>query len=412
MSPPRDRSFRSDGPSSQKSQAPRGKRPLPSAPAKDTPGIKNPYVRFRPLEKPKVQLHDTTLWDYPSQHYGKTTQGDPNYRGATPSHIVWNVVARFTKKGDLVVDPFVGSGTTLDVCRDLERRAKGFDLATTRQDVQIADARTALFTEVDPDTVHLVFMDPPYADNLTYSEDARCIGKRPFEDGTWSEAISKVLDGAMRALKVGGHIAIFVSDIMHVQHVKESVAGRSHNRIERRFGGLGVESARLALERGFTFVDHIAVVRRGKAMDDPRLKARAEEQSFMLRGFSHLLIFEKPAVLAKSNWKRSPAAAAAAAPWTDRSVPKPAHPPRSGSRSAKAKERAEGRAERGGDGAEREERAPARDPGTKRGGARPRSGGAARVPGGKPGAKPGKPGAKPRAKAGAKPAAKKKPKTR
>ena len=50
-----------------------------SAPAKDTPGIKNPYVRFRPLEKPRVALHDTTLWDFPSQHYGKTTQGDPNY---------------------------------------------------------------------------------------------------------------------------------------------------------------------------------------------------------------------------------------------------------------------------------------------------------------------------------------------
>jgi hypothetical protein len=326
MSPPRDRSFRSDGPSS-KSAAPRGKRPLPSAPAKDSPGIKNPYVRFRPLEKPRVQLHDTTLWDYPSQHYGKSIQGDPNYRGATPSHIVWNVISRFTKKGDLVVDPFVGSGTTLDVCRDLDRRGKGFDLATTRNDVVIADARTAMFTEVDADTAHLVFMDPPYADNLAYSDDVRCIGKRPFEDGTWSEAMGKVLDGAMRALKVGGHLACFVSDIMHVQQVKESIAGRSHNRVERRFGALGVEMARLALERGFTFVDHVAVVRHGKAMDDPRLKARAEEQSFMLRGFSHLLIFEKPAALVKNKWNRAPAAAAAAAPWTPRSAAtKPAPP--------------------------------------------------------------------------------------
>lgn len=297
------------------------KRAIPSAPAKDTPGIKNPYVRFRPLEKPRVALHETTLWDYPSQHYGKTTQGDPNYRGATPSHIVWNVVTRFTKKGDLVVDPFVGSGTSIDVCKDLDRRCKGFDLQTTRTDVTIADARTALMDHVDRETAHLVFMDPPYADNLAYSEDARCIGRRPFEDGSWSDAMGQVIDGALQALKPGGHLACFVSDILHVQQVKESVAGRSQDRVERRFGALGVDFARLALERGLVFVDHIAVVRRGKAMDDPRLRMRAENQSFLLRGFSHLMIFQKPLkAAAKAKWGRSPAAAAGAAPWTARAT--------------------------------------------------------------------------------------------
>jgi adenine-specific DNA-methyltransferase len=296
------------------------KRAIPSAPAKDTPGIKNPYVRFRPLEKPRVALHDTTLWDYPSQHYGKAQQGDQNYRGATPSHIIWNVLSRYTKKGDLVVDPFVGSGTTLDVCKDLERRSKGFDLQTSRSDVTIADARTALTEHVDRETAHLVFMDPPYADNLAYSDDARCIGKRAFEDGSWSEAMAQVVDGAMQALKPGGHLCCFVSDIMHVQQVKEVVAGRTHERVERRFGALGVDFARIALEKGFIFVDHVAVVRRGKALDDPRLKSRAEQQAFMLRGFSHLLIFQKPLKAAtKTKWGRSPTAAAAAAPWTPRS---------------------------------------------------------------------------------------------
>lgn len=297
------------------------KRAIPGAVAKDTPGIKNPYVRFRPLEKPRVALHETTLWDYPSQHYGKATQGDPNYRGATPSHIVWNVLTRFTKKGDLVIDPFVGSGTSIEVCKDLDRRCKGFDLQTTRTDVTIADARTALMEHVDRETAHLVFMDPPYADNLAYSEDPRCIGKRAFEDGSWSEAMGQVVDGAIQALKPGGHLACFVSDILHVQQVKESVAGRSQDRVERRFGALGVDFARIALEHGLVFVDHIAVVRRGKAMDDPRLRMRAEHQSFLLRGFSHLMIFQKPLKsAAKAKWARSPAAAAGAAPWTARST--------------------------------------------------------------------------------------------
>lgn len=329
------------------------KRAIPSAPARDTPGIKNPYVRFRPLEKPRVALHDTTLWDYPSQHYGKATQGDQNYRGATPSHIIWNLVSRYTKKGDLVVDPFVGSGTTLDVCKDLDRRGKGFDLQTSRTDVTIADARTALMEHVDRETAHLVFMDPPYADNLAYSDDARCIGKRAFEDGSWSEAMGQVVDGAMQALKPGGHLCCFVSDIMHVQQVKEVVAGRTHERVERRFGALGVDFARIALERGFIFVDHVAVVRRGKALDDPRLKSRAEQQAFMLRGFSHLLIFQKPIKAAtKTKWGRSPMAAAAAAPWTPRS---------SGTTSSASKQAPKPRGARG-ERAERDDRAPGRKP--------------------------------------------------
>jgi adenine-specific DNA-methyltransferase len=345
------------------------KRPIPGAPAKDTPGIKNPYVRFRPLEKPRVALHDTTLWDYPSQHYGKAQQGDQNYRGATPSHIIWNVLSRYTKKGDLVVDPFVGSGTTLDVCKDLERRSKGFDLQTSRPDVTIADARSALVEHVDRETAHLVFMDPPYADNLAYSDDARCIGKLAFEDGSWSEAMGRVVDGAMQALKAGGHLCCFVSDIMHVQQVKEVVAGRTHERVERRFGALGVDFARIALERGFIFVDHVAVVRRGKALDDPRLKSRAEQQAFMLRGFSHLLIFQKPikAATTKPKWGRSPMAAAAAAPWTPRSA---------GTTSSASKLPPKPRAARGERGSERsgertsERPAGGRKPGRKPGGGR------------------------------------------
>jgi len=283
-------------------------------------------VRFRPLDKPRISQHETTLWDYPSQSYGKELQGDPLYRGATPSHVIWNVVSRFTKKNDLVVDPFVGSGTTLDVCKDLERRAKGFDLRTSRSDVVIADARSALMEHVERETAHLVFMDPPYADNLTYSDDPRCIGKRAFEDGSWTEAMTKVIDGAAQALRPGGHLAMFVSDVLHVQEVKEKTAGRTHERTERRFAALGIELFRLAVERGFTPVDHIAVVRHGKAKDDPRLRARAEAQSFLLRGFSHLLIFQKVALSTTAKWQRSAQQAAAQTPWTPRSKPKA--PPR------------------------------------------------------------------------------------
>src|SRR5678816_2082078 len=72
-------------------------------------------------KKPPLRPQVTTLWDYPSQDYGDTHQGLPGYKGATPSYIIWNLLQRYTKPNELVIDPFCGSGTTLDVARDLNR---------------------------------------------------------------------------------------------------------------------------------------------------------------------------------------------------------------------------------------------------------------------------------------------------
>src|SRR5690606_31929478 len=104
------------------------------------------YQRYRPLKKPKLEPMVTTLWDYPSQHYtspktGAREQGSQQYRGATPSWVVWQVIQRFTQPGDVVLDPFCGSGTTLDVCADTERRGLGFDIAPAREDIRRGDAR-------------------------------------------------------------------------------------------------------------------------------------------------------------------------------------------------------------------------------------------------------------------------------
>jgi len=45
------------------------------------------------------------------------------------------VISLFTHEGELVLDPFVGSGTTLVSARDLNRNAVGFDLKQEYVDV-------------------------------------------------------------------------------------------------------------------------------------------------------------------------------------------------------------------------------------------------------------------------------------
>src|SRR6202043_4143694 len=149
-------------------------------------------------------------WDYPSQDYGDGQQGRPGYKGATPSYIIWNLLQRYTKPNDLVIDPCAGSGTTLDVARDLDRRALGYDVHPTRKDIFRVDARKLrgeLTGKVD-----FVFIDPPYSTHLDYGDDPRAIGKLEASSGEYYEAMTEVIAEIHRVLKPGKHMALYVSD--------------------------------------------------------------------------------------------------------------------------------------------------------------------------------------------------------
>jgi adenine-specific DNA-methyltransferase len=235
-------------------------------------GIKNPYVRFHKLDRPTLEVFPTTLWEYPSQNYGKGTQGSSLYRGATPSYVVWQVLQRFTREGQTILDPFCGSGTTLDVCKDLMRKGIGYDVSPVRPDVERADARALPLKD---NSVDHVFLDPPYADNLRYSDDERCIGRLAAEDGAYQRAMAQVFDELARVVRKGGIVAVFVSDVQKAD----------------RFFPLGFELFALLAKR-FTPVDHVVVARRGAKVESERALRQGAFGPRMQRGFSHLLIFK------------------------------------------------------------------------------------------------------------------------
>ena len=107
--------------------------------------------------RPDPAFQVTTLWDFPSRNYGSGRQGGDAYAGATPSYVIWNLLQRYTKPGDLVVDPMAGSGTTLDVARDLGRRALGYDVGPVRPDVFRVDARKLPLEDGKADFVFVDF---------------------------------------------------------------------------------------------------------------------------------------------------------------------------------------------------------------------------------------------------------------
>ncbi|MFA7237733.1 MAG: DNA methyltransferase [Phycisphaeraceae bacterium] len=235
------------------------------------------------FKKPPLVIQPTTLWDYPSQHYGDATQGDPNYRGATPSYIIWNLLQRYTRPHNVVVDPCCGSGTTLDVCRDLDRQGIGFDIspqrAPGRDDIQKADARHLPLPNKSAD---FVFIDPPYSTHIEYSDDPACIGKLHVTEGYYP-AMEQVFAEIARILKPDRHMALYVSD--SYEH---------GSRPRKGFHPIGFELfARLS--EHFEPVDIISVVRHNKTLTMGNYRKAAEEQNFFLRGFNYLFIMRQAA---------------------------------------------------------------------------------------------------------------------
>jgi len=228
------------------------------------------------IRKPLLRIQPTTLWNYPSQHYGDGVQGNPLYKGATPSYIIWNLLQRYTKPKDLVIDPCAGSGTTLDVARDLDRRALGYDVHPTRKDIFRVDAR-----KLPPELTgksDFVFIDPPYSTHLDYGPDPRDIGKLDAAGGEYYAAMEQVISEIHRILRPGAHMALYISD--------SYVKGQGLLPI-----GFEIFSR---LRRLLEPVDIVSVVRHSKTLEMGNYRRAAEEGNYFLRGFNYLFIMRKP----------------------------------------------------------------------------------------------------------------------
>ena len=222
----------------------------------------------------KPSLETTTLWDYPRQSYGKTPKGNNKFQGVTPAFLIWNLVQRYTKPGDLVVDPMAGSGTTIDVCKEEGREVKGFDIAPQHPEVIQNDARNIPLPD---ESVDLVFIDSPYGDNVSYSDSPDCIGRISCEDEGFYLELEKVAREAYRILRPGKVMGWLIGD----QWVKKNFTPVGFKLYER-------------LTKYFETVDLICVARRGQSSHTGVWHYRARKFNFYLRGFKYLFIMRKP----------------------------------------------------------------------------------------------------------------------
>ncbi|MFT7486724.1 MAG: adenine-specific DNA-methyltransferase [Candidatus Paceibacteria bacterium] len=227
-----------------------------------------------PMRRAHLRLQTSTLWYYPSQQYSDEPMGMPGYEGRTPAWVIWNLLERYTREGDRILDPFCGGGTTLDVARSMAREARGFDISPARDDIEKGDARKL---PLEDESADFIFMDPPYSNHVEYSDEPDCIGRLDAFEEEYFEAMELVFDEADRLLKDRRYMAVFVGDSF-----KKKVG----------FVPIGARFL-VSLCKRFKAVDHISIVRGNRKLEAPNFHKAAAEGNFYLRGFNHLMIFKK-----------------------------------------------------------------------------------------------------------------------
>jgi DNA modification methylase len=166
-----------------------------------------------------------------------------------PISLAKKVIELFTHKGELVLDPFVGSGTTLVAAKDTNRNAVGFDLQ--KRYIDLCEQRIAQTTFLgeakqlavqddarlvakyfEPETISLIFISPPYSNLLNrarknksrrfrkteqlgkieqYSQDPRDLGTMPLDE--YTNAMGEIFESLLPFLKPKAHCVINVPDM-------------------------------------------------------------------------------------------------------------------------------------------------------------------------------------------------------
>ncbi|MGH9762121.1 MAG: TRM11 family SAM-dependent methyltransferase [Blastocatellia bacterium] len=172
-----------------------------------------------------------SLWVFPKRDASGAHLGW--YWGNFVPQIPHQMIMRYTKKGDWVLDPFAGSGTTLIECRRLGRNGIGVELnedvaeraldlveaepnrGSVVTEIAVGDARTIDFKKLlqnhGAKKAGLLVLHPPYADIIKFSDDIRDLSVAPTTE-EFLKMFGEVVDNVTPLLEKGRYCALVVGD--------------------------------------------------------------------------------------------------------------------------------------------------------------------------------------------------------
>jgi DNA modification methylase len=241
----------------------------------------------------------TTVWSFPQR--GNWATHNSKYRGNFAPQIARNIIEMYSEKGDTILDPMVGAGTTLIEAKLLARNALGMDInpqaveitksalrfkhhpasgvshpLVDEQQVKVGDARDLSFLK--DNSFDLVLTHPPYMNIIRYSDgkieaDLSNIASLP----KFCDEIEKIARELFRVLKPDKFCAILIGDTRKAKH----------------FVPLAFNVMQRFLKVGFVLKEDIIKVQH-HCKTTQRWQAKARHDKFYLIMHEHLFVFRKP----------------------------------------------------------------------------------------------------------------------
>jgi len=187
------------------------------------------------------------VWQF--SYESKDLRDKEKHPATFPISLAKKVISLFSHEGELVLDPFVGSGTTLLAAQELNRNAVGFDLQqkyidlclsrlgtdnlfNKAQQIAIQDDARNISGYLEPGTVSLIWTSPPYANLLNrerknksrrdrkndqlgkveqYSQDPRDLGVLAIDE--YTQTMGNIFEQLLPLLMPKAHCVINVPDM-------------------------------------------------------------------------------------------------------------------------------------------------------------------------------------------------------
>jgi len=258
--------------------------------------------KIKTLYPKDFKEEQTTIWSFKQRGDWATHSGE--YRGNWSPYIPRNVILKYSKPGELVLDYFCGAGTTAVECKLLGRRCialdindkaielakKNLDFNTLLQqltfnderkhpqilepELLVGDARDLSFLQNN--SIDLICAHPPYA-NILYYTDVKEGDLSFFDIDEFLKEMAKVAKESFRVLKPGRQCAILIGDTRRKKHVIP----------------LGFKLINVYLDAGFKLRE-LVIKRQHNCKTTGFWYANSIKYNFLLLAHEYLPIFEKP----------------------------------------------------------------------------------------------------------------------
>jgi len=262
----------------------------------------NVSKKIKKLHPENFKEEQTTVWSFKQRGDWATHNG--HYRGNWSPYIPRNVILKYSKPGDVVLDYFCGAGTTAVECKLLGRKCIGIDindkaielakknvdfkieshqltifdqnsnLESYQPELKVGDARDLSFLK--DNSIDLICAHPPYANIIHYTNSKE--GDLSFLDiEDYLKEMLKVASESFRVLKPGRQCAILIGDIRRKKHVIP----------------LGFKLMNIYLDAGFKLRE-LVIKRQHNCKSTGFWYENSIKYNFLLLSHEYLPIFEKP----------------------------------------------------------------------------------------------------------------------